>query len=578
MKNSETAKENTFSCNNKCPGMSQKEQISIINSFKGNKINTLIATCIGEEGLDIGDVDLIICYDSGFSPIRMIQRRGRTGRHRDGKVVMMLMEGKEVNNYFQSVKKGQTLINTLKKCSVFENKEDKGVGKRRNELKFYSFNPRMVPDSVTPKVLLKNCLLEIEKENLENKESETNEKIVKKYKKKKANLKFNDFDKNEETNENEKKECEDLNNRTDDPITVFQFEENSKFDENQASEEKKYEETTKFEEYNKVDDSENNDDLDQMLEFDPENEELNFEKMQEVMDDLLNWNQDSNLSKLENPDETKAFEYQKADGEYETKAFEYQKTDVDFGSSNLSVLTEKNTEKVENENKKWKRENSDNKQLNQNNETSIVNREKNDLEAILEIVQENPYFSQEKENNNKTNFHTNNKESKVSSRLNITNNFKTEEKSDINEILNTSNNKEKSNSTPPDKIQKKSKKIEECDSDELDFETIEKEIDIILGSLNKENMEEKINDEKKSKQIEDLKTLNEESSNESFDSEIGKEIDNILAKTQNEKDEDEEELVDKLLIEFEKNDKKRKNFHDFEEFYKGLDLKKMKIN
>lgn len=43
-----------------------------MKNFKAGKINTLIATCIGEEGLDIGEVDLIVCYDSGFTPIRMI--------------------------------------------------------------------------------------------------------------------------------------------------------------------------------------------------------------------------------------------------------------------------------------------------------------------------------------------------------------------------------------------------------------------------------------------------------------------------------------------------------------------------
>ena len=42
--------------------------------------NVLVATSIGEEGLDIGDVDLIICYDSNSSPIRMLQCMGRTGR------------------------------------------------------------------------------------------------------------------------------------------------------------------------------------------------------------------------------------------------------------------------------------------------------------------------------------------------------------------------------------------------------------------------------------------------------------------------------------------------------------------
>ncbi|KAL6711955.1 3'-5' DNA helicase [Coniothyrium glycines] len=79
-------------------GMSQKEQLEVIEKFKSGVFNTLIATSIGEEGLDIGEVDLIICYDSKASPIRMLQRMGRTGRKRQGKIVMLQMSGKEEND------------------------------------------------------------------------------------------------------------------------------------------------------------------------------------------------------------------------------------------------------------------------------------------------------------------------------------------------------------------------------------------------------------------------------------------------------------------------------------------------
>jgi len=79
-------------------GMNQKEQLGVIDDFKAGKYNTLIATSIGEEGLDIGEVDLIICYDSKASPIRMLQRMGRTGRKREGKIVMLQMQGKEEND------------------------------------------------------------------------------------------------------------------------------------------------------------------------------------------------------------------------------------------------------------------------------------------------------------------------------------------------------------------------------------------------------------------------------------------------------------------------------------------------
>ena len=55
----------------------------------------MVCTCVGEEGLDIGEVDLIIFYDVSKSPIRLIQRMGRTGRKRAGKIIVLLSEGKQ---------------------------------------------------------------------------------------------------------------------------------------------------------------------------------------------------------------------------------------------------------------------------------------------------------------------------------------------------------------------------------------------------------------------------------------------------------------------------------------------------
>lgn len=50
----------------------------------------------GEEGLDVGEVDLIICFDvSQHSPIRLVQRMGRTGRKRDGHIIVLVTDGKE---------------------------------------------------------------------------------------------------------------------------------------------------------------------------------------------------------------------------------------------------------------------------------------------------------------------------------------------------------------------------------------------------------------------------------------------------------------------------------------------------
>lgn len=70
-------------------GMNQKSQKELIQNFKNGTYNILVATSIGEEGLDIGEVDLIVCFDSTQSPIKNIQRMGRTGRKRDGRVLLL---------------------------------------------------------------------------------------------------------------------------------------------------------------------------------------------------------------------------------------------------------------------------------------------------------------------------------------------------------------------------------------------------------------------------------------------------------------------------------------------------------
>ena len=83
-------------------GMKQAQQIETIEKFRKGEFNVLVATSIGEEGLDIGQVDLIVCYDSSASPIRMLQRMGRTGRKRAGNIVLLLMRGKEEDQFARS--------------------------------------------------------------------------------------------------------------------------------------------------------------------------------------------------------------------------------------------------------------------------------------------------------------------------------------------------------------------------------------------------------------------------------------------------------------------------------------------
>jgi len=71
-------------------GFSQNKQIDIIDQFQEGLINILVATSVAEEGLDIPNVDAIIFYEPVPSEIRLIQRRGRTGRHSSGRCYIML--------------------------------------------------------------------------------------------------------------------------------------------------------------------------------------------------------------------------------------------------------------------------------------------------------------------------------------------------------------------------------------------------------------------------------------------------------------------------------------------------------
>ncbi|PWZ25441.1 hypothetical protein Zm00014a_043933 [Zea mays] len=78
------------SAGNQLKGQSQKTQQAILKKFRSGVYNVLVATSIGEEGLDIIEVDLVICFDANVSPLRMIQRMGRTGRKNEGRVDILL--------------------------------------------------------------------------------------------------------------------------------------------------------------------------------------------------------------------------------------------------------------------------------------------------------------------------------------------------------------------------------------------------------------------------------------------------------------------------------------------------------
>ncbi|XP_035183493.1 Fanconi anemia group M protein, partial [Oxyura jamaicensis] len=118
-------------------GFTQKEQLEVVKRFREGGYNTLVSTCVGEEGLDIGEVDLIICFDAQKSPIRLVQRMGRTGRRRRGRIVVILAEGREERTYNQS----QCNKRSIQKA-ISGNKL----------LHFYQHSPRMIPEGINPEL------------------------------------------------------------------------------------------------------------------------------------------------------------------------------------------------------------------------------------------------------------------------------------------------------------------------------------------------------------------------------------------------------------------------------------------
>lgn len=72
------------------PGMSQAEQKETLDAFRAGEYNILVSTRVAEEGIDIPAVDLVLFYEPVSDAVRTVQRRGRTGREKQGRVVVLV--------------------------------------------------------------------------------------------------------------------------------------------------------------------------------------------------------------------------------------------------------------------------------------------------------------------------------------------------------------------------------------------------------------------------------------------------------------------------------------------------------
>lgn len=81
-------------------GLSQREQLELLQKFRDGEYNVLVGTQVLEEGLDIKSVDAVVFYESVPSEIRSIQRRGRTGRLSVGRVIALITKGTRDEAYY----------------------------------------------------------------------------------------------------------------------------------------------------------------------------------------------------------------------------------------------------------------------------------------------------------------------------------------------------------------------------------------------------------------------------------------------------------------------------------------------
>ena len=116
-------------------GLKQDKQVQMVDKFRDGEYQVLIATRVGEEGLDIADVNWVIFYDNVPSSIRHVQRRGRTGRQQAGNLIVLIAKDTIDEVYFrishqkikQSSKMGKKINFALKNATLdeYESVEEK---------------------------------------------------------------------------------------------------------------------------------------------------------------------------------------------------------------------------------------------------------------------------------------------------------------------------------------------------------------------------------------------------------------------------------------------------------------------
>jgi Fanconi anemia group M protein len=101
-------------------GMTQNEQKQRLQDFREGQYNILVTTSIGEEGMDIPEMELAIFYEPVPSEIRSIQRRGRVGRTKIGRIIILIAKRTRDEAYYWTAQKKEGVM----RRTLYELKEE----------------------------------------------------------------------------------------------------------------------------------------------------------------------------------------------------------------------------------------------------------------------------------------------------------------------------------------------------------------------------------------------------------------------------------------------------------------------
>jgi len=153
-------------------GLTQKEQVKILEDFRNGDYNVLVATSVAEEGLDIPATDLVIFYEPVPSEIRSIQRKGRTARKKYGEVIFLITkETQDEAYYWISMNKEKKMrnIGTLTRSYNQKQHLDKNNyrDKQRKVLEYFSDEDEQIKVIVDHRELKSNVARVLEEKGID---------------------------------------------------------------------------------------------------------------------------------------------------------------------------------------------------------------------------------------------------------------------------------------------------------------------------------------------------------------------------------------------------------------------------